>query len=199
MSDFYCNICDKEFKAKSGFNGHNFRVHSEKGKQCQIDASNKAAEMYKQGKITRGFIKGEFKHSLKTKNLMSQIRVESLNENAFYSKRTIYNGITLDSSYELKVAQELDENNIDWIRPKSLIWMDDGQTRRYIPDFYLLGYNVYLDPKNDYLIKKDARKISLAKEFNDVNIIVLDKNNLTWVNIEGLIGADSLVGKTPGL
>lgn len=33
-------------------------------------------------------------------------------------------------------------------------WDDDGKQRRYVPDFYLPKYDLYLDPKNDYLIKK---------------------------------------------
>ena len=128
-----------------------------------------------------------YKHSRETKQKLSKIRSKNLNGNAFYSKRFVYNGITLDSSYELKVAQCLDENSISWIRPKSLKWNDNGQLRRYIPDFYLPDYDVYLDPKNDYLIKKDERKIRLAEDYNNVKIFVLDKDNLTWDKINKII------------
>lgn len=123
------------------------------------------------------------KHSLETKSKLSLIRVNSLNEKAFYSKRTNYHGITLDSSYEVIVAKSLDENNIKWIRPKPIKWSDDKIIRRYIPDFYLIDYNVYLDPKNNYLIVKDKRKIELVEKYNNVRIIVLDKNSLTWDKI----------------
>ena len=115
-------------------------------------------------------------HSKETKEKLSKIRSESLNNNAFYSKRSVYKGITLDSSYEVSVAKELDKNDIRWLRPKSLKWKDNDQIRRYLPDFYLLDFDVYLDPKNDFLIKKDERKIRLAEEFNNVRIIVLDKS-----------------------
>ena len=127
------------------------------------------------------------KHSNETKQKLSEIRSRNLNENAFYSKRTVYNGITLDSSYELKVAQDLDKNGILWIRPKSLKWNDNGQIRIYIPDFYLPDYDIYLDPKNDYLIKKDKRKIRLAEEYNNVKIFVIDKNTLCWDKIKKVI------------
>jgi hypothetical protein len=123
-------------------------------------------------------------HSIETKQKLSEIRVQALNHNAFYSKRTQYGNSVLDSTYELTVAQSLDENGIEWIRPKSLKWDDNGQIRRYIPDFYLPEYNVYLDPKNDYLIKKDQRKIALAAKYNNVRILILDRNNLTWERIK---------------
>lgn len=126
-------------------------------------------------------------HSNETKQRLSEIRVDALNDRAFYSNRENYNGITLDSSYESKVARSLDQNNIRWIRPKSLKWNDNGQIRRYIPDFYLTDYDVYLDPKNDFLIKKDARKISLTEQYNNVRIIVLDKNHLEWEQIIALV------------
>ena len=123
-----------------------------------------------------------------TKEKLSKIRAESLNENAFYSKRTKYKNVTLDSSYELILAKDLDMNGIIWVRPKSLIWMDGLQKRRYIPDFYLPEFDVYLDPKNDYLIKKDQRKIDEAMKFNNVKIFVLTKNELNWSSIRIKIG-----------
>ena len=127
------------------------------------------------------------KHSVETKQKLSEIRANALNANAFYSKRESYNGVTLDSSYESKVARSLDDNNIKWIRPKSLKWDDNGQIRLYIPDFYLIDYDVYLDPKNDFLIKKDARKIKLTEEYNNVRIVVLDKDHLEWGQIVALV------------
>lgn len=127
------------------------------------------------------------KVSLETKEKLSKIRADALRDKAFYSKRSNYNGITLDSSYELLLAKDLDKNNVKWIRPKSLVYFDGVQNRRYIPDFYLPDYDVYLDPKNDFLIKKDRRKIKLTEECNDVSILILDKNSLTWESVIRLI------------
>lgn len=96
--------------------------------------------------------------------------------------------IRLDSSYELKVAQELDENNIDWIRPKRLPWVDDeGVKHHYYPDFYLLDYDVYLDPKNWYLISRHKRKIELVSIQNKVKIIILNEDQLNWNSIYQMI------------
>jgi len=56
--------------------------------------------------------------------------------------------IWLESSYEHKVAVELDTNLIKWKRPSYLVWKDgEGKTRKYFPDFYLEDYNVYHRPE----------------------------------------------------
>ncbi|MEN8216897.1 MAG: hypothetical protein ABFS56_11110 [Pseudomonadota bacterium] len=94
----------------------------------------------------------------------------------------------LDSVYELQVAQELDNYDISWVRPKPLKYKDQqGVVRHYFPDFYLPEYDVYLDPKNQFLIEHDSEKIYLAECFNNVKIIILDKNHLVWEKIRKLI------------
>lgn len=103
-----------------------------------------------------------------------------------------YNGVKLGSSYELIVAKELDINNIKWIKPKYIPYIDNkGTQRKYYPDFYLVEYDIYLDPKNDFLINNknpyhgfsDIEKINWVKTQNNVKIIILDKYNLQWNNI----------------
>lgn len=120
------------------------------------------------------------KHTAETKEKLSILMTERIQKNIRYSTMENYNGVWLDSTYESILARELDANKIEWTRPKSLKWNDDGTIRRYIPDFYLPAYNVYLDPKNDFLIVKDDRKIKLASEYNLVRIIILTKDELTW-------------------
>jgi hypothetical protein len=102
--------------------------------------------------------------------------------------------VFLESSYEYKVALELDENNISWIRPKYIKWFDlnINKDRKYYPDFYLVDYNIYLDPKNDYLITQDEEKIKQVIIQNNIIIIILDKNNLTWNNIKKIISLKRL-------
>lgn len=113
------------------------------------------------------------------------------------NKATIeYNGIKLGSSYELSVAMSLDENKISWIKPKPLKYTTpEGTIKQYFPDFYLPYYNVYLDPKNDFLINNinpyhgftDIDKIKWVSEQNNITILVLDKNNLSWTNIKSIL------------
>lgn len=96
--------------------------------------------------------------------------------------------VWLESSYELRVAQDLDANYISWKRPEYLIWFDQrGQERKYFPDFYLPEYDVYLDPKNSYLIEQDEYKIESVRKTHNVNILVLDSNHLSWDKIKHLL------------
>ena len=57
----------------------------------------------------------------------------------------------------------------------------------YYPDFYLPDYNVYLDPKNSFLIKKDKEKINRTATQNKINIIVLTVDQLDWSTIKNKI------------
>jgi len=110
------------------------------------------------------------------------------------SKKSIYydrggDKVYLQSSYEYNVAVDLDKHGIKWSRPKFLYWTDEcGNRHRYYPDFYLPEYNVYLDPKNDYLIKKDKYKIECVSKQNNVKVIMLDSNQLNWNSIKSIIG-----------
>jgi hypothetical protein len=94
-----------------------------------------------------------------------------------------------ESSYEVKVAELLNELNVMWIRPKFVWYVDhDNKKRRYYPDFFLPEYNLYLDPKNDYLIKTDIIKIKLASEQNKITVIILGKDDLSADTIKKLVG-----------
>lgn len=111
---------------------------------------------------------------------MSKKASERLCKNSKYSINFEYApGIILESSYEVITAKILDELNIKWIKVRQgYIWNDNGKCRRYVPDFYLPEYDVFLDPKNDYLIKKDRIKIESAMKINSITVIVLSKNDL---------------------
>lgn len=135
-------------------------------------------------------------HTEEHKQKMREIAIRRHLGGWHTSKTIKYDDKTLDSTYELEVAKSLDENSIEWTRPNYLIWQDDsGRKHRYYPDFYLPKYNVYLDPKNDFLINHankrfgitDVEKISKVSEQNNVKIVILDKNNLNWQNIKNLL------------
>lgn len=133
------------------------------------------------------------KHTIESKD---KIRAAAIKNKlgGHTSKKAIYykciNGseIYLQSNYEVKVAESLDLNNIKWIRPKYFNWIDNnGIKHRYYADFYLIDYNVYLDPKNDYLIIKDLDKINRVNEQNKIKILILNKTQLEWNTIKTLI------------
>lgn len=68
--------------------------------------------------------------------------------------------VLLDSSWEEALAIRLDSLDIRWTRPESVEWIDDeGKSHNYFPDFYLVDYDVYLDPKNDQVYKISLSKI----------------------------------------
>ncbi len=89
-------------------------------------------------------------------------------------KRYTYKDITMDSAWEVEVAQWMDTHQVKWVRSRKMMfyWTDEtGAKRRYYPDFYLPEYNVYLDPKNKYLIEKDRFKILAVQRENNITII----------------------------
>ncbi len=96
--------------------------------------------------------------------------------------------VLLDSSWEVEIAKLLDKNRVNWLRPKYLPYKDEnGVNRKYYGDFYLNDYDVYLDPKNSYLIGKDRDKIERVKVQNDVKIFILTREELSWNIIKNKI------------
>jgi len=109
------------------------------------------------------------------------------NRNGLWYESNIAGKVYLESSYELLVAQELDKNKILWCRPKYLQYNINGVEKKYYPDFYLMDYDIYLDPKNFFLIEKDTIKIELVVKQKNVRILILNKNQLSWNVIKELI------------
>lgn len=115
----------------------------------------------------------------------------------FHFRRGInYGDVKLDSSYEVAVAKSLDENGVKWERCERFKYHDmNNRLHYYTPDFYLPDYNVYLDPKNDFLINNinpnlgfsDKEKIEWVVNQNNVKVLILDKDHLTWDNILKLL------------
>lgn len=137
------------------------------------------------------------KHSLSTREQMSVIAKRNENEKHFGARHIFeYRGFKFISSYEVQVVKSLDENNIRWIQPGRFSYIDsNGDLHHYTPDIYLPDYDIYLDPKNDYLIEnenpyfgyKDVDKIRWVEEQNNIRVIVLNKEQLNWSVIEKLI------------
>lgn len=131
---------------------------------------------------------GNLGHTQITKDKLSRIAIDRGFGGKNYRKTFEYNGVLLESSYELILAKDLDNHNIAWNRPKRLKWIDNsGKQRHYTPDFYLPEFDIYLDPKNDYLIKIDSEKVRLCSIQNNVKIHVLNKSQLSWDYIAGLV------------
>lgn len=129
----------------------------------------------------------ESKHNLRKHAIKNKLGGHTSKKSIYYKHKSgeiIY----LHSNYEKLVAIELDKNNIRWERPNSLPWVDDNNiSHRYYPDFFLTDYNIYLDPKNYYLRKKDKRKIELVQKQNKILLLVLSSENLSWKKIQAAI------------
>lgn len=97
--------------------------------------------------------------------------------------------VYLDSSWELVLAKDLDQNDIEWVRPNSMIWVDKtGKERRYHPDFYLPEYDIYLDPKNKYLVSVDKDKLNSVREIHKITLFVLDDvKKCNWRYVKELL------------
>jgi hypothetical protein len=65
-----------------------------------------------------------------------------------------------------------------------LWWTDGDKKRRYYPDFYLPEYDIYVDTKNPYLMKCDARKIDCVSKENGVKIICGDLDKVKEILTE---------------
>jgi len=98
-------------------------------------------------------------------------------------RRFIYNNVSMDSSWEVRLAKWMDDRKIKWERDrkKHLLWWtdSDGNRRRYYPDFYLPDFNIYLDPKNKWKVPIDRPKMEAAIKENNVIII--------WGHIDSVI------------
>lgn len=82
---------------------------------------------------------------------------------------------TFDSSWEDALADRLDELDIKWNRPDPIRYNSKGKIKRYYPDFYLIDYNLYLDPKNEYCLKQQKEKIDIVSSM--INLIILTSLN----------------------
>lgn len=94
--------------------------------------------------------------------------------------------IYLQSSYEIRFAEILEELNIFWERPAPLKWVDDNNVdHRYYPDFKV--GNIYIDTKNSYLAIKDARKIEIVCHQNNVDVRIVLERDITKEFIGSLV------------
>ena len=88
-------------------------------------------------------------------------------------KKVEYNGIILDSKWELIAAKFFDENKYEWIRPnKGLTYEWNNDNHIYYPDFYLPKFDLYVEVKG-YKRNRDNYKWSAVP-----NLIIISKNEI---------------------
>jgi len=180
----YCKTCNKEFVIP---------INSGE-KECNVCKDKKMKHCISCGKILKKTNKSGYCKEChrKDKRYRDKMREHAIRRNfgGHTSKYTVYykklNGdvVFLQSNYELTMAIDLDNNKIEWIRPKPLLWKDGkGLQHKYYADFYIPSLNVYLDTKNDYLIDLHREKVHLVRKQNNIGLLVLGKNQLTWQSV----------------
>jgi hypothetical protein len=143
-----------------------------------LKSSNTLREKFRNGGFDMSYTRDP-EYIKKCSERAKRLNFGGYQKNAGRSKKTYcldsYNNeVCLQSSYEVTCSEVLNELKIKWVRPDFLFY----DNRRYFPDFLLVDYNIYLDPKNDYLAKIDKDKIRLVCEQNNVKVYVLTKNQL---------------------
>lgn len=221
MVNFKCEFCNRIFNRISDKHQHERWCINNPNREIRKGNSSslKWIESMKHRKNSNQFIKNKelgtpllkgnnpnkngngFKHhSEESKNKIREARKRILREkpsnNNLRRKSYEFNGDILDSRYEVIVAKELFKNEIKYeVKPHYLEYILNEENHLYFPDFYLHEYDVYLDPKNDYLIKEgqsrlgisDKEKIEIVSKQNDVRIIILDKNHLLYEQFKNLL------------
>lgn len=113
--------------------------------------------------------------------------------------------VLLESSWEEKIAKFLDDNNISWIRPKYIKWVDDnGKQRLYYPDFLLVESGQYLDPKNPTALSASYRKMEIVSSIipiwiGDVDVMISKINLVRGEGFEPTTQFLAPVPKTGGI
>ena len=146
------------------------------GKVRSDETKERLKQAHKDGKyshINYSLLSSGRTHSEHTKEILRRKALESPHRRLKKST-VLYKGVLLDSTWELALAQRLDEQNIKWVRPDPIKWLDnDNVTHNYFPDFYLPDYNLYLDPKNPQAVKTQQEKIKiLLTQYPNIKLIL---------------------------
>ena len=98
-----------------------------------------------------------------------------------WSKQSVHtkhdgNEVIMDSSWEAKLAVLLDRLEIKWDRGDHLVLeyrTPRGRKRKYIPDFYLPDYDIYVEVKGYWT---DAAKLKVAdvEQRHGIKLLILE-------------------------
>lgn len=84
--------------------------------------------------------------------------------------------VSMDSTWEVMMASKLDELGVSWHRDESLkleYKTRGGRKRNYIPDFYLIDYDLYIEVKG-YWTDAAKHKMKDVQKRNPVKILILE-------------------------
>ncbi len=187
----YCNLAFDGMGTPERANHSRWCEMNPKSKQYKEDLGTRATELHSgkkkpehAQKIKKAYADGKYdhvnrslnnvgrKHSLETKQLIKERALASPHRR-LRRKLIEYNGVMLDSTWELALAKRLDELQVAWVRPEPIPWTDaDGVMHNYFPDFYLPEHNLYIDPKNPLAAKVQQDKIEILTTLYP-NLVIL--------------------------
>ena len=112
------------------------------------------------------------------------MKKEKRKKGVLWSKQSLYTTVDgfevlMDSTWEVALAKKLDELGIKWVRDESMILEYKtvrGRKRKYIPDFYLPDFKLYVEVKG-YWTDAARHKMKDVVERNQVEILVLESLN----------------------
>jgi len=94
------------------------------------------------------------------------------NVKSYKCKNILSKEYNLRGTYELRMAQWLNDKNILWVRKIYLNYFKEGTKKTYTPDFYLPEHDLYLETKG-YYPEKDQIKMKLVLEQNKINLRII--------------------------
>lgn len=158
--------CDKNPKKEKYLKELNKKLRS----NFSSDVNKKRAKGVKNAWLRGAYKNADFgkgfknkKHSEKTKKILQEKALKS-NHRRLRKGTILYKNVLLDSTWEYELAKRLDELNIKWVRPKPLKWVDKNNIEHnYFPDFYLIDFDIFLDPKNPAAYENQKEKIKILK------------------------------------
>ena len=185
----YCKFCNKECKNSNSLSNHQLRCRcnpdrkvqtGRKGSAGKIDGNwqnaatkaRAAGVAYVVSENTRQKLSNassKRKHSEESKRLISDALKGNRNANHRGDRQSYYKGIRMDSSWEVKTAQYLDDNNVVWTYSEKGFRLSDG--RYYYPDFFIYENDkfVKLIEVKGYFREANKKKFEMfLKEYPEI-------------------------------
>ena len=123
-------------------------------------------------------------HSIETKSKLSAIAFDKISNGTWHNsfakcRRHEYKGERFDGTWELKLAQWFDANNIRWVRNKEKFSYVFDKPRTYTPDFFLPDIDCYVEVKGWKTPKDEAKWKHFTK-----NLVVLSGGDLKVLGLD---------------
>ena len=204
--DLICIYCNKQCKNKNSWFSHTIKcpknpnrdpnhfghMKGKKGSNQHIKGTakplteeqrRKISEKMKERKVTK---ESREKMSLSMKEAVKKYPDSYAKNNVCGRVKTYeYNGDKLKGTWELKVAQWLVNQNIEYeVEPHSSYYYWNNEWRLYFPDFYIKEHDIYIEVKG----YKTERDICKWNYFNGY-LIILEKeqiHNIDCLSLENI-------------